>query len=92
MFNLLPTKGATKVLRELLIMLVLGSILLVSGGGNSTTEATATTSEATDTDFDATDWSEETHNNSADPNFYEVFDDTQVRHIDFVVTQESWMI
>ncbi len=90
MFNLLPTRGATKVLPELLLMLVLGSILLVSGCGNSTTETTATTSEVTDTDFEATDWSEETHSKSADPNFDEVFDDTQVKRFDFVITAERW--
>ena len=43
-----------------------------------------------DADFDATDWTEETHSNDADPNFAEVFDDAQVKRLDFVVTDERW--
>ena len=39
--------------------------------------------EVTDANFEATDWTDETHNKSADPDFDEVFDDTQVKRLDF---------
>jgi len=40
--------------------------------------------------FEIPDWTDETHSKSADPNFTEVFDDTQVKRFDFVVTPERW--
>lgn len=43
-----------------------------------------------DADFEAADWTEATHSKSADPDFDEVFDDTQVKRLDFVVTEERW--
>jgi hypothetical protein len=46
--------------------------------------------EYTDTDFEAVDWTDETHSKSADPNFDEVFDDAVVKRIDFVITTERW--
>ncbi|MGJ8745079.1 CotH kinase family protein [Polaribacter sp.] len=43
-----------------------------------------------DTDFEATDWTTDTHSNDADPNFDEVFKDNTVKRLDFVITQERW--
>ncbi len=43
-----------------------------------------------DTDFEVPDWTSETHSKSADPNFDEVFDDTEVKRLDFVVTEQRW--
>jgi len=43
-----------------------------------------------DTDFEVTDWTEAAHSNDADQNFDAVFDDTQVKRLDFVVTTERW--
>ncbi|EDN71387.1 spore coat protein H [Beggiatoa sp. PS] len=43
-----------------------------------------------DADFEATDWTDDTHSKNVDPNFDEVFDDTQVKRLDFVVTEERW--
>ena len=43
-----------------------------------------------DTDFEATDWTSETHSKDADPNFNEVFDDTAVKRLDIVVTETRW--
>ncbi len=43
-----------------------------------------------DTDFTANDWTEATHTKDVDPNFAEVFDDSQVKRLDFVVTQARW--
>jgi hypothetical protein len=43
-----------------------------------------------DTNFEATDWTTETHSNDADPNFDEVFEDEAVKRIDIVFTEERW--
>jgi len=43
-----------------------------------------------DTDFEATDWTDETHSKSADPNYDEVFAENTVKRLDLVVTSERW--
>ncbi len=43
-----------------------------------------------DTDFDPVDWTTETHSNDVDPDFEEVFDDTEVKRFDFVISEENW--
>ena len=43
-----------------------------------------------ESDFEPTDWTEETHSKTADANFAEVFDDTQVKRFDIVITAERW--
>ncbi len=43
-----------------------------------------------DTDFEPTDWTTETHSKNADPDFNEVFDNTQVKRLDIVITSERW--
>jgi len=43
-----------------------------------------------DTDFEATDWTEATHSKNVDPNFDEVFDDSQVKRLDIVVSAKRW--
>ena len=55
---------------------------------NETT--TTTTIFVDDTAFEPTDWTEDTHSKSADPNFSEVFDYTTVKRFDIVVTSERW--
>jgi PBP1b-binding outer membrane lipoprotein LpoB len=55
-----------------------------------TTDTTTSTAVVSDADFEATDWTDATHSKSADPNFDEVFNDTQVKRLDFVVTAERW--
>ncbi len=42
------------------------------------------------TDSETPDWTDETHSKNVDPNFAEVFDDDQVKRLDFVVTTERW--
>ncbi|MFY0627715.1 MAG: CotH kinase family protein [Reichenbachiella sp.] len=51
---------------------------------------TTDTSVLLDTEFEATDWTTETHSKSADPNFEEVFDDTAVKRLDIVFTSARW--
>lgn len=43
-----------------------------------------------DTDFEAADWTDDTHSKSADPNFEEVFEDEAVKRLDIVITEERW--
>lgn len=43
-----------------------------------------------DTDFEATDWTTETHSKDADPNYNEVFEDEAIKRIDIVITEERW--
>lgn len=43
-----------------------------------------------DTDFEATDWTTETHTKDVDPNFDEVFQDNTVKRLDFVITEARW--
>jgi len=56
------------------------------------TEVNETTSEVeiTDLDFDPTDWTTETHSKDVDPNFTEVFDNTTVKRLDFVISNNNW--
>lgn len=88
-------------LRKYLLILAIGSILTMSGcgsGNSDNTDTSVATEEQSnelsesvlDADFEAADWTEETHSKNADPNFAEVFDDTQVKRLDFVVTEERW--
>lgn len=43
-----------------------------------------------DADFEATDWTTETHSKDADPDFDEVFEDNAVKRLDVVITEERW--
>lgn len=43
-----------------------------------------------DTEFDTPDWTDNTHSKSADPDFDEVFDDTEVKRLDFIITEARW--
>lgn len=43
-----------------------------------------------DTDFEAIDWTTETHSKDADPNFDEIFDDNAVKRLDIVITESRW--
>ena len=43
-----------------------------------------------DSDFETPDWTEATHSKSADPDFDEVFDSSQVKRLDFVITEARW--
>ena len=43
-----------------------------------------------DVDFEATDWTTETHSKDADPDFDEVFEDNAVKRLDIVITEDRW--
>jgi len=54
------------------------------------TEGTNTEVEITDIDFDPTDWTDATHSKSSDPDFTEVFNNTEVKRFDFVISEDNW--
>lgn len=43
-----------------------------------------------DAEFETPDWTEATHSKDADPDFDEVFDDSAVKRLDFVISEERW--
>lgn len=56
-----------------------------SDSGDSDTEV-----EITDPDFVASDWTDATHSKNVDPNYGEVFDNTVVKRLDFVISEDNW--
>ena len=90
--------NAIDMAKKIVTVALVSSLWLLgacSNGDNSDNSALLVddptdTSVATDTDFEATDWTEATHSNDADPNIDEVFDDTVVKRFDFVVTADRW--
>ncbi|WP_445777587.1 CotH kinase family protein [Shewanella sp.] len=89
----------------LFLTLIFCSFLMLSGCGGSDSDTdvteTVTSTDTTDTetstdtdvddaDFEATDWTDETHSKNVDPNFDEVFSDTEVKRLDIVVNQTRW--
>lgn len=43
-----------------------------------------------DTDFEAIDWTSDTHTKEADPNIEKIFEDNTVKRLDIVVTENRW--
>jgi hypothetical protein len=81
-----------KYLKTLLFSSLL-VLLLFSCSKDDVIEETAEEEEEIvidDTDFEATDWTTETHSKDADPNFDEVFKDNTVKRLDFVITEARW--
>ncbi len=78
----------------ILLMLLLTLTLLTSCSKDDDLtediEVVETEEEAYDPDFVPTDWNSETHSKDADPNFDEVFDDTKVKRLDFVISSSDW--
>ena len=68
-------------------LLVTTAVIALIGGCPPITEITI---NLDDTEFETTDWAAETHSNEVDPNFAEVFNDTQVKRLDIVITSERW--
>ncbi|SDR80927.1 CotH protein [Polaribacter sp. KT25b] len=74
--------------------LIVTSFLSCSSDDISDVDAAAEEEEIVvdidDTDFEATDWTTETHSKDADPNFDEVFEDNAVKRLDIVITESNW--
>mgnify|MGYP002640608089 CR=1 FL=1 len=45
-----------------------------------------------DLEFEPTDWTSESHSKSADPNFNEVFDNSEVKRLDIVISENNWQV
>ncbi|MCL5129498.1 MULTISPECIES: CotH kinase family protein [unclassified Algibacter] len=80
-----------------LSIITMGLFLLIScSSKESITDSEDETSEAEtevvidDADFEATDWTVDTHSKDADPNFDEVFEDDAVKRIDIVISEDNW--
>jgi hypothetical protein len=67
---------------------LIGTMILISSCSNDD-EFIAV---ITDDEFEATDWTSETHSKDADPNFDEVFDNNAVKRLDFVISEENWQV
>lgn len=78
------------------ILFVSGVLLFVGCNKDSETSTYADNEDVEeevvfdDTDFEATDWTAETHSKDADPNFIEVFEDNEVKRLDIVITNTRW--
>lgn len=77
-------------LRNLLFIPVFLAVVCLTGCSKDDDSIADPEIELDDTDFEASDWTVETHSNDADPNFEEVFNDGEVKRFDFVVTPERW--
>lgn len=86
---------------RLLLLLILSSTLLLTGCGGSDDQTTETEvsepeisptpeEEYADSDFEATDWTDDSHSKNTDANFSEVFSDNEVKRLDFVVSADRW--
>lgn len=83
-----------------LLFLLMTQLFLVLSCSNDAVQDTSAGEEVidsetyvetySDTDFEAADWTDDTHSKSADPNFEEVFEDEAVKRLDIVITEERW--
>lgn len=104
MFSVFTAKCFSGINRKFILAAIVGCLSLAVGcsdttsnssanatGATDSTEGSDTTgSEVSDSDFDVTQWTDATHSKDAEPNFDEVFDDSQVKRFDFVITEERW--
>ena len=106
MFNHLSNNKINQTVKQFALITTVSLIFVISGCDSDSntdfteegilTETSTEISaekiavEITDTDFEATDWTDVTHSKSADPDFDEVFDNSQVKRFDFVMTSERW--
>ncbi|REG87323.1 CotH kinase family protein [Winogradskyella sediminis] len=86
-----------RTIMTLVTVVILSSITtLTFNACSSDDDGTTTTGEdeneeiINDADFEATDWTTETHSKDADPNFEEVFEDNTVKRIDIVIESSRW--
>ncbi|WP_289044312.1 CotH kinase family protein [uncultured Olleya sp.] len=86
-----------KIKKKLTLLTLLFGITIVTFNSCNDDDSTITTTEVSevevvidDTDFEAIDWTTETHSKDADPNFDEVFEDNAVKRLDIVITETRW--
>jgi len=87
-------KKIKKGLKLLFVALTFGTSIMTfnscSNDDATTDEEGEVIGEVDDTDFEATDWTTETHSKDADPNFDEIFEDNAVKRLDIVITEARW--
>ncbi|MGB5419019.1 CotH kinase family protein [Algibacter sp.] len=83
-----------KITALLIIIAIVPFLFMNCSTKESIDDDTETESEVEvvidDTGFEATDWTTETHSKEADPNFDEIFDDTAVKRVDIVISEDNW--
>ena len=70
------------------LAIVLVAVLVISSCSKDDTEVVV----LDDPDFVPVDWTIASHSNDAVPNFDEVFDNSAVKRLDFVISEENWQI
>jgi hypothetical protein len=84
-------KTIKKNINFLLITLVFCiPVLTFNSCSNDDNDAVIVVVEEEDADFEAIDWTAETHGKDTEPNFGEVFEDNTVKRIDIVITANRW--
>ncbi|MBC8375089.1 MAG: CotH kinase family protein [FCB group bacterium] len=64
-------------------------ISIISSCDDAVTDSSLTID---DLEFEPTDWTSESHSKSADPNFDEVFDNSAVKRLDIVISENNWQV
>ena len=81
-------------IKFLLVAICISTSILTFNACSNDDDVTSSSDEVEviidDTDFEATDWTTETHSKDADPDFDEVFEDNAVNRIDIVITESRW--
>ncbi|APX99807.1 CotH kinase family protein [Lacinutrix venerupis] len=88
-------KSIKKTTKLLFVALIFSASIISINACSSDDDIAQVVSEAVeedvdDSDFEPADWTTETHSNDADPNFEEVFSDTEVKRLDIVITESRW--
>ena len=88
-------KKIKKSLNPLFIALIFSASIMTFNSCSdddvtTTDEEGEVVGEVDDTDFEATDWTTESHSKGANPNFNEVFEDNAVKRLDIVITEARW--
>lgn len=78
------------VLKTIILSFFLTLFMSCSDDDIETAEVTTDEESIDDADFDATDWTTETHSKGVEPNFDVVFEDNTVKRLDLVITEERW--
>tara|TARA_R110002111_G_scaffold104583_3_gene162527 strand:+ start:5712 stop:7136 length:1425 start_codon:yes stop_codon:yes gene_type:complete len=87
-------KNMRNTIKFLLVAICISTSILTFNACSNDDDVTSSSDEVEviidDTDFEATDWTTETHSKDADPDFDEVFEDNAVNRIDIVITESRW--
>ena len=86
-------KKIRKNINVLFVVLAFSTSILTFNSCSTDDDSTAEMAEEEvidDADFEATDWTTETHSKDADANFDEVFEDNAVKRLDIVITEARW--